>query len=69
MKELLDEYVEKFCKTCKREECPKGIVFVEYNDMKQAMCVDYENDNTSVGYKKLERVTAKRHKPLMRDLV
>ena len=68
MKDILKEYVEKVCSTCKGE-CHKGITFV-FGETKKVQCVDYVKDETKV--KKPEKelnVTAKKSKPVMKDLV
>lgn len=68
MKEILKEYVEKVCSTCKGE-CHKGITFV-FGETKKVQYVDYVKDETKV--KKPEKqliTTAKKNKPVMKDLV
>ena len=53
MKDLLEEFKENICKNCLQEECPKGITFIEYNDMDQVTCFDYIKKNVE-SYKKPE---------------
>lgn len=68
MKEILKEFVEEICSTCKGE-CYKGITFI-IGEEKKVRCVDYVKDETKV--KKPEKelnVTAKKSKPVMKDLV
>lgn len=68
MKEILKRFVDEICSSCKGE-CHKGITFIMSED-KAVRCVDYIKDETKV--KKLDRelkTTAKKDKPVMRDLV
>lgn len=68
MKDIFEEYVEKVCSTCKGE-CHKGITFV-FGETKKVQCVDYVKDETKINKPKKElNVTAKKSKPVMRDLV
>ena len=68
MKEILKEFVNQICSTCKGK-CDKGITFI-YGEEKAVRCVDYVKDETKI--KKIEKdlhVTAKKSKPVMKDLV
>lgn len=68
MKDILKEYVEKVCSTCKGE-CHKGITFV-FGETKKVQCVDYVKDETKV--KKPEKdliVTGKKKSPLMKNIL
>lgn len=68
MKEILKEFVEEICSTCKGE-CHKGITFI-IGEEKKVRCVDYVKDETKI--KKPEKhlaTTAKHTKPVIRDLV
>lgn len=68
MKEILKEFVEEVCSTCKGE-CHKGITFV-FGEAKKVQCVDYVKDETKIDkYKKHLEVTAKKQKPIMKNLV
>lgn len=68
MKDILKEYVEKVCSTCKGE-CHKGITFV-FGETKKVQCVDYVKDETKVKKPEKQLITTAKHtKPVMRDLV
>ena len=68
MKEILKEYVEKVCTTCKGE-CHKGITFI-IGEEKKVRCVDYVKDETKIIKPEKHLVTTAKHtKPVMRDLV
>ena len=68
MKEILKEYVEKVCTTCKGE-CHKGITFI-IGEEKKVRCVDYVKDETKIIKTEKQLVTTAKHtKPVMRDLV
>lgn len=68
MKEILKEFVNEICSTCKGE-CHKGITFI-MNAVKEVRCVDYVKDESKI--KKPQKdlySTAKKSKPVMRDIV
>ena len=68
MKEILKEFEDEVCSTCKGE-CHRGITFI-MNENTEVKCVDYIKDETKI--KKPEKqlvTTAKQQKPVMRDLV
>lgn len=68
MKNILKEFVEEVCTTCKGE-CHKGITFV-FGDTKKVQCVDYIKDETKIKKPKKELYsTANKQKPIMKDLV
>lgn len=68
MKEILKEFVQEICTTCKGE-CNKGITFI-MNEDKAVKCVDYIKDENKI--KKAEKdliTTAKHTRPVMKKLV
>ena len=69
MKEMpLEEFEKKMCPTCKGD-CNKGITFI-YGKENIVKCVDYVKDESKI--KKMQKalgVTAKKGKPIMKDLV
>lgn len=68
MKEIIKEFVEEICSTCKGE-CHKGITFV-FGEEKKVQCVDYIKDPTKINKpSKQLMTTAKQYKPIMKDLV
>lgn len=71
MKDIFEEYVEKVCSTCKAkcDESNQGIYMI-YGEGKSVQCVDYVKDETKIDkYKKHLEVTAKKQKPIMKNLV
>lgn len=68
MREILKEFIEEICTTCKGE-CHKGITFI-FGEEKKIKCVDYIKDESKI--KKIEKqltTTAKHTKPVMRDII
>lgn len=68
MRDLLKEFVDKVCPTCK-SECRRGITFVQ-DEVRSVRCLDYIKDESKI--KKLEKElysTANKEKPVMRDIV
>ena len=70
MKDILKEFVKEICPTCKGK-CERGITFIlNGNKEVKCKCVDYVKDE-----KKIEKTgkplysTAKKDKPVMKDLV
>ena len=68
MKDILKEFEDEVCSTCKGE-CHRGITFI-MNGNTEVKCVDYIKDETKINKpEKQLTTTAKQHKPIMRDLV
>lgn len=68
MKDILKEYVEKVCSTCKGE-CHKGITFI-FGETKKVQCVDYVKDETKINKSEKDLiVTAKKKRPLMKNIL
>ena len=71
MKDILKEFVEEICPTCKGK-CDKGITFIYgiYGEEKAVRCVDYIKDETKIEKTgKALYTTAKKDKPVMKNLV
>lgn len=67
--DIMNEYKEKVCSTCKAEDCGKGICIIQSKDI-EVRCVDYIRDETKI--KEREKIllpTAKKRKPLMKELL
>ena len=68
MKDILKEFVEEICSTCKGK-CERGITFIMNGD-KAVKCVDYVKDETKIDKTgKPLYSTAKKDKPVMKNLV
>ena len=68
MKDILKEFIEEICPICKGK-CERGITFIMNGD-KAVKCVDYVKDETKIDKtEKALYVTAKKSKPVMKDLV
>lgn len=68
MQDLFDEYVEKVCSTCKGI-CNKGIYIVEGKE-RSVKCVNYVKDKNKVDKpQKHLKITAKKSKPIMKNIV
>lgn len=70
MEDILKEFLEKVCPTCK-SECKRGITFIKNGNKEvKCKCVDYVKDETKIDKtEKALYVTAKKSKPVMKDLV
>ena len=67
--DIMNEYKEKVCSTCKEEGCGKGICIIQGKEL-SVQCLDYIRDETKIREReKILLPTAKKRKPLMKELL